>query len=142
MSVTFPTFRDRFLEGISRQFERRRKALAHRAGTLYVDSSTDAPDEELFIRYVSYAPSPTIILEAFSGNRLSLYLRSSWNKKRGKILVRLDNERGVHNPQRVIDTFEWTISESRRMDRIDSFDEKLAADIATKWRALLLRAVD
>jgi hypothetical protein len=142
MGVDFPKFKDRFLDRAARQFERRRKALKHRGGTLDAEA-TIAPDgEALTVRFLLAGPRPSVILEMNAKNRLSLYLRSTWNRQRGKVLVRLDDVRVVDNPVRIVETFEWTLDAAWNLDAPDGIDETVVAQILHRWEVLVVRIVE
>jgi hypothetical protein len=135
----FPVFEDRFLDGISRQAARRRKAIRHRAGTLDVTTTT-AP-ETLVMRFIASAPRPIVIVELGERNRLSLYVRSAWSRKRGAVLVALENVRVVDNPVRIVATFEWTLNAAWNLDPAEGPDEALTKEVIRRWEQLVVRAV-
>lgn len=134
------TFRDHVLAGVAHAFARRRKAIVHNVGRLFVEAA-DAESEQLSVRFVASAPRPIVILELLEGNLLTLYLRSSFRAKRGTVLLRLERLRVVNAPERIVETFEWTLAEAWQVDSPEQPDAEALAKIAARWNTLVVRAV-
>jgi hypothetical protein len=132
-----------FLDGIAREFVRRRKAI-RRGGELYIELLPQEPDDAercLAVRFVPRGTQPALIVEALERNRLNLYLRRTWSARRGKMLLRIEDLRVVDNPRRIVEAFEWTLAATYRSDPLDGFDETVVPEIEERWRLLALRSL-
>ena len=125
MRKIFPDFKNPFLDGICRAFDRRRKPIAYH-GTLEFDASPEGELEWIEIRYSSFN-RPVLILQIDEEHRVCFYLRSNEAHNRGKVLFRLEDVRLVDNPSVVVECFEATIAESF------SFDTEKAESIRAEW---------
>jgi hypothetical protein len=143
MSVVTPLLRDSFLAKVVQQFNRRRKAIAHRGGTLELETLfSELEGELLTVRFRPNTARPVLILEFLEKNRFNLYIRSTLNRTRGKILVRIDAGRIIGNANKVVQTFEWTLSTIWQLDSTTGHDERLAELISARWSQLLVQAVE
>jgi len=142
MAAVFPTFRDRLLENVARQFEKRRKAINHKGGTLVVEANggSDAV-EHLVVRFEMLSPRPVLIVELSEKHFMSLFVLSGWSGKRGKVLVRLDAVRVLDRAAEIVSTFESTIASVWNFDQPDSHDEVVAQSVLDRWQELLIRSV-
>jgi len=126
-------FQDRFLENLHAAFKKRRKAISHH-GELEFHGSDD--DEFEWMTIVFSAPgSPSVVLQLIEGNRANLYVRSTSNRARAKILIRMEGLMMLDNPVRVVETFEWTLTAIRHLDR-----DRVAVttSVEDRWRGLTL----
>jgi len=131
---------DPFLEGVARAFLRRRRALS-RGGELVIEADSLGNEEHLVVRFVPIGTQPVLILELLPRNRLSLYLRRSWRKQRGLVLLRIENVRVVDNPAKLLETFEWTILATHAVDALEGSDAQQLDAVANRWRLLALKSV-
>lgn len=123
MQSNFPSFDSRFLNGVSRQFERRRKALSY-VGELTVE--TEQPDyfEWLSINIKTFA-GHYVIFQFVEDNRVDIYVRSSRRRDRGKVLFELRDVKLVDNSQAIVESCEKTAREAH--DRNGLFEESEAS---------------
>ena len=126
-------FKDRFLDEATHAFLRRRKAIRNRAGELHIEPS---PPDMLVVRFVPGAPRACLIVELFERNWLRVYVRSGLKHNRGKVVFRLQDVRIVGNVKRLVETFEWMLSELR------DEDVRLDTSVADRWRQLVLESSD
>jgi hypothetical protein len=139
MSDLCPHFRDIFLDRACRAFEKRRKAISYH-GRLSFDSDPSSSAEWATLVYSSFN-HPSLILELTEGHRGNFYIRSNQPKSRGKVLFRLEDLRLLDTPSRLVETFEWTISRSRRIEE-DAESAPIVLDsILQRWKSLAVRIV-
>jgi hypothetical protein len=142
MGATFPSFNDRFLERVARAFERRRRAIAYQNGTFEAESILEQRSEVLVVSTVRGAPKSDLILELGAKNHLSLWLRSNLKPRRGKVVLRVEKLRVISNAKRIVETYEWTLAESYRLDDPNSDNESICARIVERWQTLAIKVVD
>jgi hypothetical protein len=136
----FPSFRDRFLEGVARAVERRRKAISYHGG-LTVTSGFEEGVEWLTLVRSSF-DEPVLVVELFAGNRGYVCLRNNRPRRRGKVLVRLEGLRLVDNAKRFVTVFEWTAAAASRLEEGDpAIEATIGEKIAGRWHGLSVRAV-
>lgn len=131
-----PNLKDSFLKGIGAAFRRRRKAISYQGNLKFSYDPTDS-FERLTISFLSFN-DPTLILELAQGGWMSFFVRSNKRADRGKVLVRIEDLRVVHNAALIVSTFEWTISHSR-ID--DNDDLSLWQEIEERWKKLSMKIV-
>ena len=129
-----PEYTDQFLKKCSDSFKRRGKALRYRGRITF---SYDPQDsfEWLTILYRA-SNSPAIMLQLVEGGKVSLYLRSTGSRDRGKVLLRLEGMRTVINPDVMLSVFEWTLGVAYMLkgNNCDALKE-----IEEKWQGLGLK---
>lgn len=131
---TTPRFHDRFLSNVYESFVRRRKAISNQ-GSLDLQPHSDDDREWLSVIFVS-GRSPTLILEFAERNRASLFIRSREAKRRGLVLLRIEDVFLVDNARDIVRCFEWTLSQAWSLR--GETDDRIGL-IEDQWRQLTLR---
>jgi hypothetical protein len=129
VQLDWPSFGDRFLDGVAAAFRRRRRALAYRTspGELRLE-----PGAEGF-QVTSTHGARQLGAWFTTVNRASVYVRSVRVRDRGQVLLRLDDLRVVNQPRRIVETYERTI------DLLDAAD--LDGEVGALWREVTLQVL-
>lgn len=138
MKLKFPEFRSKFLAGICAELEGRKKALNYRGNLSFYTDGLD--DFEWITIYYSFASWPYLEMRLVEDNRVSLFVRSSTRKERAKKLFSIEDVFVVNHPQRVVETFEWTIGVLYLFER-GGENTDLCKSVSREWMKLSLRSV-
>lgn len=133
-ATPFPTrFNSRFLRNVSAAFQRRSKAIRYHGSLTW--ESKEADEFEWIT--VSFDPilGPSIVLQLWEANGASLFVRSTNNQNRGKILLRMENLRLIDNAAKLVAVFETTIAELH--GAVDK-DATSMLPVKRLWEALTL----
>jgi hypothetical protein len=112
LAVTkFPTFKSRFLQKLSNRLATRAKALKYHGR---LEWTTVQPDEFEWLSLTVHAfVGNYCIVQFVEDNRVSIYIRSSKRRDRGKILLAMEDIKLIDNAPAIVDAVEATITHSK-----------------------------
>jgi hypothetical protein len=139
MSNALPNFHSAFLQHICRRVGARRKALRYH-GTLTWET-TQPDDFEWLSVYFAPLVGNYAIFQFSEDNRVSIYIRKSGRRLRGKVLLAIEDIRLVDNPKAIVGAMETTITQSWRLDTA-SEEENAVETIRRAWADASLRIAE
>lgn len=131
----WPSFNDGFLERVSQGFLKRRKALSYQRNLHVEQGSFDGKSQSLVIS-VEALHNRRVILQLVGQNKGHLYVRSTRNRERGKVLLRLANLWLIDHPEKIVKAFELTVTEVGVDDT--TLLSEATASVVKIWRAVSL----
>jgi hypothetical protein len=139
MPQLFPHFESAFIDRLSRQFEKRCKAISY-FGKLGFETKQPDDFDWLTIKFYSFG-GHYLILQFVEDNRLSLFVRSSRRRDRGKILLALEDIILIDNSKLIVEAFESTARKVR--DGAQPFELSTAPEeICDKWTGVRVSVSD
>lgn len=136
MEPRFPQFKSQFLDRLCREFERRSKSIRHKATFTF---ETKQPDEfEWLALNCRCIGGPYVVFQFVEDNRVSVYIRSSGRRDRGKVLFALEGLSVVGNSEAIVLACKDTLDSSYALAR-DLEDSGNADRIRSIWRQVAVK---
>ncbi len=133
-----PEFKSPFLNNVSRRLAARRKALSHQGRLTWETGQPD--EEEWFAAYFTPIPGHYVICEFVEGNWVSVRVRSSRRRNRGKILFDLEDINVIDNAHMIVEAMETTICCSHGLDSEHRI--RYAESIRAAWSKVEVRVAN
>jgi hypothetical protein len=106
----WPALSDPFLTDVVQAFGRRRKAMAHGLGFEIKAETREADGQESLWVYGRPPSARRILVLQFQpARRASLWVQSSGNRDRGKVLLRIEGMRLAGRPARLVELYQQTV---------------------------------
>ena len=98
-----------FIQTVECAFDRRRKAISY-LSNLEILKDTEGECESLIVFHKPLGSRPSVELQVFDDCRISIAIKSTRKKDRGKKLFSLNNNFVPGNEHRLVEGFEQTVS--------------------------------